>query len=75
MKHQISPFAGLSLTGASLSAGISGWLLCGSVLGTGGMISGSGRFGSLSIVKSPGLFDPTSKLRKTTRAGGKRSGG
>jgi len=76
MKHQISPFAGLFLAGASLSAGISGWLLCGSVFGTGGMISGSGRFGSLSIMTSLGSFGLSTRnieVRKTTQVGDKRS--
>jgi ElaB/YqjD/DUF883 family membrane-anchored ribosome-binding protein len=45
LKHQFSPVVGLRFSGASWFGGISGMGRCGSVFGTGGIISGSGRLG------------------------------
>src|SRR5580704_4272123 len=45
LKHQFSPVVGLLFSGAWMS-GISGGLRCGSVIGSGGGISGSCRLGS-----------------------------
>src|SRR5580692_878770 len=41
---------GLCLSGVSLSGGISGGVRSGSLTGTGGIISGSGRLGSVSMI-------------------------
>jgi hypothetical protein len=53
VKHHFSPRVGCCRSGAFLSGGISGVSRCGSVLGTGGMISGFGCVGSLSTSVNP----------------------